>query len=339
MSFTTKTISGRPRKAFTLKAPKIPVALIAIGIALFLLRPAPSSLPADDVRIFVVSRTAETADIQEKMSTDELLGSRWLLGPAILLHGGYGRIDPGGYRLTANMGTWAIAGILTADPPLKWVTIPEGLRREQVADRLAKALGWDDQKRERFLLADIRPPYDLSEGFYYPDTYLIPVDEDETLVAKRFINRFNENFAPYVEPLREANIKYDTAIKLASLIQREAGGKHDMALIAGVLWNRLLIKMPLQVDATLQYARGDTGSGYWAPVAVADKKIDSPFNTYLHAGLPPSPIANPGLDAIDAVLHPEETDCLFYLHDNDAQIHCAKTYDGHKENIEKYLRN
>ena len=158
-------------------------------------------------------------------------------------------------------------------------------------------------------------------------------------VTKRFINRFNDNFAPYVTSLRDANIKYDTAIKMASIIQREAGGKGDMPMIAGVLWNRLLINMPLEVDATLQYLRGDTGSGSWAPINIAVKKIDSPFNTYMYKGLPPQPISNPGLDAIDAVLHSEDTKCLFYLHDNNRQIHCSETYEGHLENIDTYLRN
>ncbi len=96
--------------------------------------------------------------------------------------------------------------------------------------------------------------------------------------------------------------------------------------------------MRLEVDATLQYMRGDTGSGWWAPIDVAIKKTDSPYNTYLHEGLPPGPISNPGIDALNAVLHPEETTCLFYLHDADRQIHCSVTYEEHLRNIDTYLR-
>jgi UPF0755 protein len=289
--------------------------------------------------IFTVSKSAEPADIREKLLEQEYMQGRWFTGLSMVLHGGYDDIQPGGYRVMDDMSTWALAAALTDDPPLKWVTIPEGFRKEQIADKLEEELGWEEGKRDRFLELELTTPYELTEGFYFPDTYLIPVDEAEAQVAKRFINRFNDNFLPYVETLRDANIKYDTAIKLASIIQREAGGKSDMPLIAGVLWNRLLIKMPLEVDATLQYARGDTGSGYWAPIAVVDKQIDSPFNTYMYPGLPPQPISNPGLDAIDAVLHSEETPCLFYLHDDDRQIYCAETYEGHLENIEMYLRN
>lgn len=293
---------------------------------------------SEKVNILTVSKTATTEEIKEKVLAQEYIKGHPMLGIAMLLHGGYGRIQPGGFKIADGMGSWKIASKLTSDPELKWITIPEGLRKEQIADRLQETLGWDDATREAFLNTNTKKPYDLTEGFYFPDTYLIPTAESPEQVSQRFINRFNDSFAPYVQKFKEANIKYDTAIKIASLIQREAGGKADMPIIAGVLWNRLLIKMPLQIDATLQYARGDTGDGYWAPVKVADKQIDSPFNTYKNPGLPPSPISNPGLAAIDAVLNSADTKCLYYIHDNDRQIHCAVTYEEHLENINKYLK-
>ncbi len=321
------------------KAPLV-IALSAIGLVLLSLR-ACSRLPVDaeTASIFVVGRNAETAEIKEKLLTQEYAQGRPLLALSMLLHGGYGRIAPGGYRLNAEMSSWQMAGLLTSDPPLRWITIPEGLRREQVADKLQQAFTWDESERDAFLLADVPHPYDLADGFYFPDTYLIPTDETPAEVAKRFVNRFNENFDPLLPELRAQNIKYDTAVKLASIIQREAGGKSDMALIAGVLWNRLLQKMKLEVDATLQFMRGDEGEGYWAPIDVAIKKTDSPYNTYMYPGLPPQPISNPGMDAIKAVINPEETDCLFYLHDNDRQIHCSKTYEEHLRNIDMYLKD
>lgn len=315
------------------------IVFVGAAIILLLMLRSCSSGDSEKMNILTVSKVATTEEIKEKVLAQEYTKGHPFLGLAMLLHGGYGRIDPGGYKIPDGMGSWAIASKLTSDPELKWITIPEGLRKEQIADRLKDTLGWDDAKREAFLNTNVAKPYDLIEGFYFPDTYLIPTAEDAEQVAKRFINRFNESFAPYVEKFKDANIKYDTAIKIASLIQREAGGKADMPIIAGVLWNRLLIKMPLQIDATLQYARGDTGSGYWAQVKVADKQIDSPFNTYKNPGLPPSPIANPGLNAIDAVLNSADTDCLYYIHDNDRQIHCAVTYEEHLANIEKYLKN
>jgi UPF0755 protein len=96
--------------------------------------------------------------------------------------------------------------------------------------------------------------------------------------------------------------------------------------------------MPLDMDSTLQYVSGDVGQGFWAPISVSDKKTDSPYNTYLHTGLPPHPISNPGLSAIDAAINPEKTDCFYYLHDNSGVIHCANTYSEQQQNVEKYLK-
>jgi UPF0755 protein len=248
-------------------------------------------------------------------------------------------ISPGGYKISKSMDVWQIVKILQQEPYMKWVIIPEGLRKEQTAEILAETLGWSDQQKEDWINKYTTVNDDYVEGVYFPDTYLIPIADSPLEVSQLFINKFNEKFAPYADKFAAANIKWTTALKIASIIQRETANQADMPLIAGIIWNRFNIGMKLQIDATVQYARGDTGEGWWAPITVADEKIDSPYNTYLYKGLPPHPIANPGLDAIDAVLNPAQTDCLFYLHDSNQQIHCAKTYEEHLANIEKYLRN
>ena len=96
--------------------------------------------------------------------------------------------------------------------------------------------------------------------------------------------------------------------------------------------------MKLQVDATLQYAKGSVENDWWPQVSGKDRKIKSPYNTYLHDGLPPSPISNPGAAALYAAYNPQKTSCLFFLHDKNRQIHCTKTYEEHKKNIEIYLK-
>lgn len=130
----------------------------------------------------------------------------------------------------------------------------------------------------------------------------------------------------------------ETALTIASIIQREAAGKSDMKLISGIIWNRLFSGMKLQIDATLQYAKGNEDDGWWKTVKSKDKYIDSPYNTYLYKDLPPSAIANPGLAALDAAYNPEKTSCMYYLHDKKRKIHCSKTYEEHKRNINRYLR-
>jgi len=126
---------------------------------------------------------------------------------------------------------------------------------------------------------------------------------------------------------------------MASIIQREAASSSDMALISGILWNRLNAAMPLDVDSTVQYARGNTATGWWAPVTKADLSIDSPYNTYINKGLPPHPIDSPGLDAINAAMYPASTTCIYYLHDSSRNIHCSDTYAEHLSLIKKYYGN
>ena len=193
-------------------------------------------------------------------------------------------------------------------------------------------------QKKKFITVDTTAKSDYTEGVYFPNTYLIPVTESTTDVAARLISKFNENFADYLPQFNAENIKWTTALTMASIVQREAAGSTDMPLIAGILWNRLNQGMSLDVDSTLQYVRGDVGKGWWAPISVADKKTDSPYNTYMNKGLPPHPISNPGIAAIDATLNPEKTDCLYYLHDSNHVIHCAATYDEHLQNIQTYLK-
>ena len=180
--------------------------------------------------------------------------------------------------------------------------------------------------------------FDYIEGVYFPDTYLIPVAETPLQVANRLVAKFNEKFSPYLLSFKNQNTQWTKGLTLASIVQREAADDVDMPLIAGILLNRLNQKIPLSVDATLQYLRGDKGKGWWAPISVVDKKTASTYNTYKNAGLPPHPISNPGLPAILAVLNPIKTDCLYYLHDKDHITHCAITYEEHQANILKYLK-
>ena len=100
--------------------------------------------------------------------------------------------------------------------------------------------------------------------------------------------------------------------------------------ISGIIWNRLFINMPLQLDASLQYAKGtDSKTSWWPQVRPADKYIESDFNTYANKGLPPAPISNPSLDAIIAALNPKKTECMYYFHDQRGGFHCNETYEEH----------
>lgn len=264
-------------------------------------------------------------------------------------------IGSGAYKISKSMSVFEIASILKKGPYMKWVVIPEGLRKEQIADIIGEAFQWDEATKKKWVTNYTSMKYEELEGVYFPDTYLIPVDEDPLKIADRLRAKFNEKFAPYSQEALIQNIKWDTLLKVASIVQREAAGKDDMPLVAGIIWNRLLKDMKLEVDATVQYVRDDVvhygearydnqPSGYisegtwWTQIKPEDKNIPSLYNTYRNKGLPPHPIANPGINAIEATLYSQETECLYYLHDESGTIHCAETYENHQENIKTFLQ-
>lgn len=244
----------------------------------------------------------------------------------------------GGYKLSKSMTEAQVATALQEKPYMKWLIIPEGLRKEEVAQMLAQDLGWTEAQKAKWITTDTTTVANYGEGVYFPDTYLIPMDEEPAKTAARMQARFNEAFAAYLPQFNQQNIKWTTGLTFASIVQREAKNNADMPLVAGILWKRLEMGMALDADATLQYARGDAGNGWWAPATAADKAIDSPYNTYANKGLPPRPICSPGIEAIEATLAPATTDCLYYLHGNDGITHCAVTYEEHLQNIDKYLK-
>ncbi|HWU24436.1 MAG TPA: endolytic transglycosylase MltG [Candidatus Paceibacterota bacterium] len=281
---------------------------------------------------FVVRPDTDNAQVVENLSATGMVRSAWAL--RIALAGRH--IRPGGYSLGKGMDAWTIAKVLTDPPALAFVTFPPSIRKEQMGDILADALGWSDAEKREWNTVATEPDPSFIEGVYYPDTYLIPSDQPPAQIAARLRGRFTDVFAPYAAEAQKQGIPWTKVLTLASIVDRESA-KDDKALVAGILWNRLDDGMRLQADATLQYIKGTEGN-WWPQPTSADKYLDSPFNTYQHTGLPPHPIDNPSLDSIAAVLHPVNTDCIFYLHDANHQIHCSLTYAGQVKNVNTYLR-
>lgn len=243
--------------------------------------------------------------------------------------------QPGGYAFGEDQTALAILKELQ-DPTYKYVAIQEGLRKEEVAHRYSQALSWDDRKTAEFKKRADICEFAGAEGKYFPGTYLISKDASIQDIKLEMESKFHENFQKITSNEQKEIYDEDQILIIASLIQREAAGKSDMKLISGIIWNRIFAGMPLQIDATLQYVKGEDGK-WWPPVKSEDKYLDSPFNTYQQKGLPPAPIANPGIAAIEAAINPVKTGCLFYLHDKRGVIHCSSTYEGHLWNIKNYL--
>jgi UPF0755 protein len=224
-----------------------------------------------------------------------------------------------------------------ANPSVRIVRVEEGMRKEEIAEVVAQKLGWDESEKNEFINVHLALKSDDLEGHYFPKTYMLLKDEGPNEVSSVMFNEFSKQTASIKMTRTNQVINPDTALKIASIIQREASGKKDMKLISGIIWNRIFSGMKLQMDATLQYAKGSEESGWWREVTTDDKKIDSPYNTYLYKNLPPLPIANPGLAALDAAYNPQKTNCIYYLHDKKGRIHCSVTYEEHRKNIDKYL--
>ncbi|MCX6701950.1 MAG: endolytic transglycosylase MltG [Candidatus Zambryskibacteria bacterium] len=171
-----------------------------------------------------------------------------------------------------------------------------------------------------------------NEGYLFPDTYFI----SKTAKSMDVINMMKENFEVKINSvsgIATSTHKLKDIIIMASILEGEALPK-DRNIVAGILWKRLEMGMPLQVDSTFAYINGKNTY----ELTLDDLKIDSPYNTYKYRGLPPGPISNPGLEAIISAINPIKTKYLYFLTEKDGTIHYAKTFEEHKRNKELYLK-
>lgn len=211
------------------------------------------------------------------------------------------------------------------------LVIYPGERHEEIVENFGNILKWSKEERKLFYnyIASAEPA--LTEGKFYPGRYVVSKDATPEEVSDLLIARFREEILQHYTEEIELQVPLKEALVIASLLEREAYDFTDMRYISGVIWNRLFIDMPLQLDATLQYARGSkiTESRWWPRVVPRDKYIESPYNTYENAGLPPTPIANPSAEAVLAALNPRITKCMFYFHDSNGKFYCTETYEEH----------
>jgi len=238
------------------------------------------------------------------------------------------------------------------------VTIPEGFRAEEIAERLAAQNVIDPNR----FLAAVRQPQTLSifkdynflkslpagatlEGFLFPDTYFLPVfaSKPEQVLAP-FLDNFEKKVGAEGLVGGNSGLSGRDLINLASIVEREAVQADERPLIASVYLNRLNGACAdvggnyLQADPTVQYARGGPGNWWWKPQSIEDyKNVVSPYNTYLNPGLPPNPIASPGLSAIDATRNPEATKYCFFVATGEGGRHVfAATLAEHEQNLQTY---
>lgn len=285
------------------------------------------------IRTFVIAKGETVRSIATNLSQAGIIRSSTGFYILVKLLGLERSIQAGDFRLHPAMSARIVAEQLTHGIVDVWVTILEGWRLEEVAAKVARDLDIPEQEILRSGL----------EGKMFPDTYLIPRDATAGAVVKIFLDNFEQK-VPTVERLKaaELGLTFEEVLILASLVEREGRSDSDRPMIAGILLNRLKIKMPLQVDATLQYALGyqpNERSWWKRGLTDEDKEVDSLYNTYKYTGLPPRPIASPGLAAIKAVLEPSVSDFLYYIHDSGGMAHYGRTIQEHNVNVSKYLQS
>lgn len=292
-------------------------------------------LPYRGIETIVIKPGMSAKDIAILLREKGLISSVGMFLYTLRLKGDSGkRFVPGTFDIPRGLRVdQLLEFIFEAKPKTVWVTIPEGFNSREIAERLSSS---GVVSKEEFLEtlnrgiegsypSFIQPPY---EGFLFPDTYEFFLNSPPELVIRKFLNRFVEVLpTDFEEKARKLGLNPRDAIILASLIEKEAQVDSERPIIAQVLLKRLKIGMKLQCDATVQYALGKS-----KPVlSYEDLKIDSPYNTYLHYGLPPGPICNPGLSSIVSAINPANTDYLFYFTKGNGVHIFSRTYEEHLE--------
>lgn len=273
-------------------------------------------------KIFVVKRGEKTDSIAKRLYKEGLVQSPSAFKLFLYKEGLIGKIQAGDFRLSPAMSALEIAKELTHGTLDYWVTIIEGWRAGEIIQELNFT-----ENTEKFV---------ENEGYLFPDTYLIPKDASAEAIIKILKKNFDKKIEPLLSDIQKSNLGLEEVIILASIVEREAKYEGDWPIVAGILIKRWRNGWPLQADATVQYAFGKEGN-WWPKVKKQDLKIDSLYNTYKYKGLPPTPICNPGLSAIKAVVYPKETDYWYYLSDKKGKMHYAKTLEEHNRNIQKFL--
>ncbi len=303
------------------------LAVIVLGFLFvhFFMWTAPFSFPSQSV--FKIEKGDSVSFVAEELYEKRIIRSPYFFkGMVVLLGRGKG-VKAGDYIFTKSENVYEVTKrLITADygfEPIK-ITIPEGSSIFQIASIFDKNLANFDSTA---FLAQAK------EGYIFPDTYSFLPNADEKEVLSVMQENFNTKIKTLSEEIKKFGKPLDEVITMASILEEEARTTETRQILSGILWKRLEIGMPLQVDVTFQYVNGKNTY----ELSQEDLKIDSPYNTYKYKGLPPTPISNPGLDSISAAVNPKDTPYLYFLSGRDGKMYYADDFEGHKKNRELYL--
>lgn len=282
------------------------------------------------------------SEIAEILKEKGLIRSPLVFKAYVFLHGFSNSLQAGDYEFSPKENLKELVSELQHGTFDVKLTFLEGWRVEEMADYLSSSgkLGFSG--------VDFAEAAKGKEGKLFPDTYLVPKYISASDLVSLMVSNFNSQMASKQDLIKASGMSLDDVVNLASIVERETQHEEDRALVAGILIKRMEKEWPIQADATLQYVLGfqteadnKTGElkGSWwkKDLTKGDLALESPYNTRISGGLPPTPISNPGLTSIDAVLQPKSSDFWYYLSDREGNMHYAVTLEEHAANIEKYL--
>ncbi len=300
-------------------------ALLALSAYLLVLPPNAMATPS----VIRVENDQPLGKIARDLQAQNVVRNAFLFDVIVRALGGGSRIQAGAYFFPVRENTLTVALRLeSGDFELKpvRVTIAEGATAQDIGDLLSAKLQPFD---ESGFLALAKP----REGYLYPDTYFFYPGQDPASVEGALENNYNKHMALIAPQISAANKPVPDILTAASILVGEARTDEDRRIVAGIIWKRLRLGMPLQVDAPFGYVLDKS----LTKLTPADLQIDSPYNTYKNKGLPPTPINNPSIEAILAAAEPLKTPYLYYLSDRNGVMHYSATYAQHLLKIQQYL--
>lgn len=282
------------------------------------------------VKTFII-KSGEPLDlIINNLDREGLIRNRIIFRLIVTKMGIDKKIQAGEFQLSSNMSAQEVATNLTHGTTDTWLSLIEGMRKEEMAEVVTKTLN----------ISEIEFVKATKEGYVFPDKYSVPKNADLETVLKIIKN--NQKFVDALQSIKtKTKLTEKQVLILASLVEREARQDTTRQKVASIILKRYLADWPLQIDATVQYILGYQSSekSWWKKsLSEDDLKIVSPFNTYIHPGLPPEPICSPSLSSIEAVINANSnTPYWYYITDPSGVMHYAVTLEEHEDNVAKYL--
>ena len=293
----------------------------------------------DSPLVYEVKPGASIRSISREFESNGWLKSRWLLEVWARYKGQTADIRAGEYELTSSMSAQDVLALFVSGQSLQYrITFPEGI----TAKDMVRQLQAHEKIKATIDLSDLAKALESitghknSEGWFYPDTYQFPRNSSDRDVLTIAFNKMKSELDSAWAAKDKTTILKDPyeALILASIVEKETGAAEERPMIAGVFTQRLKKGMKLQTDPTVIYGMGER---YKGNIRKSDLKRDTPYNTYTRTGLPPTPIALPGRDALLAAVKPAETEALFFVAKGGGRHHFSKTYKEHRRAVIKYL--